>query len=127
MYYFWGHGHCQLGNYINTANQAYGSTNANTKYKVMKELSNAKIGELMKGWMGGSSVYYGRKPCRNVGYRNLASNGKKVIITSGENTGYSYYTYKYYKYYYKNENCRWAIHAPGAKQIRVTLNQLEVS
>ena len=123
MYYFWGHGHCQLGNYHNTANQAYGSTNANTKYKVMKELSNAKIGELMKSWMGGSS--WQGKPCRNVGYHNLASNGKKVTITSGENV-YSYFGFTY-KYYYKHENCRWAIHAPGAKRIKVTLHELKVN
>ena len=38
MFYFWGHGHCQLGNYINSGNSRTGHFDANTKYKVLKAI-----------------------------------------------------------------------------------------
>ena len=43
MFYFWGHGHCQLGNYINTGNARYGHFDVNTKYKVLKTLGIRKL------------------------------------------------------------------------------------
>ena len=39
MFYFWGNGHCQLGNYISSGNGYTGHIDSNTKYKVLNELS----------------------------------------------------------------------------------------
>ena len=39
MFYYWGGGYCQLGNYISSGNSKTGSFDKNTKYKVLKALS----------------------------------------------------------------------------------------
>ena len=90
----------------------------------------------MLQYMGDTPNYtpYG-KPCSNTGYRSLAKNGDSFEITSGRNekcySYYSYYCWCYEEYcsvgYRDRESCKWAIHAPGAKGIRVTLKNMKVS
>ena len=96
----------------------------------------AKIKELMLQYLGSNPNYtpYG-KPCTNTGYRKLSSNGEKFTIKPGDaQRCYSYYSYTCFCYkeycyggYGNYESCLWAIHAPGAQAIRVTLSKLEVS
>ena len=104
---------------------------------MLKLLSDeAKIKELMLQYLGSNPNYtpYG-KPCTNTGYRKLSSNGEKFTIKPGDaQRCYSYYSYISFGYveycyggYGNYESCLWAIHAPGAQAIRVTLKKLEVS
>ena len=42
-YYFWGHGHCQLGHYNHAGHNIYGSYSTATKYMVRNDFSKYKF------------------------------------------------------------------------------------
>ena len=67
----------------------------------------------MKSYLQGTN----KDTCKKYGYNELSSNGKKIVITSGNNGNK----------YGKNERCYWSIYAPGAQYLEFTINQMKVS